>query len=114
MKTFLAVFIAILAVSWPAAAHEKALHGKKATQAAISTEERAFGREGDPKKVSRTIKVDMSDAMRFAPAELRIKRGETIRFAVSNSGKTMHELVLGTMQELKEHAELMKKYPGME
>ena len=26
----------------------------------------------------------------------------------------MHEMVLGTMQELKEHAELMKKHPGME
>ena len=26
----------------------------------------------------------------------------------------MHEIVLGTMKELKEHAELMKKHPGME
>jgi len=33
---------------------------------------------------------------------------------VKNSGKVMHEMVLGTMQELKEHAELMKKHPGME
>jgi uncharacterized cupredoxin-like copper-binding protein len=26
----------------------------------------------------------------------------------------MHEMVIGTMPELKEHAELMKKHPGME
>ena len=37
-----------------------------------------------------------------------------MRFIVKNSGKTMHEMVLGTMQELKEHAEVMKKHPGME
>ena len=75
--------------------------------------ETAFGRKGDAKKVSRTIDVDMSDAMRFAPAELTIKQGETIRFRVKNSGKVMHEMVLGTMQDLKAHAEMMKKQPGM-
>ena len=26
----------------------------------------------------------------------------------------MHEIVLGTLKELKEHAQLMKKHPGME
>jgi uncharacterized cupredoxin-like copper-binding protein len=26
----------------------------------------------------------------------------------------MHEMVLGTMEELKKHAELMRKHPGME
>ena len=26
----------------------------------------------------------------------------------------MHEFVLGTMKELKEHADMMKKHPGME
>jgi uncharacterized cupredoxin-like copper-binding protein len=95
-------------------AHEKAPHAKKASNRHISTEEKAFGREGDPRKVSRTIKVEMSDTMRFAPSQLEFKRGETVRFEVKNSGKTMHELVLGTMTELKEHAELMRKFPDME
>lgn len=88
-------------------------HGKKAT-APISTEEHAFGREGDPKQAKRTIAIDMNDAMRFVPAEITVRQGETVRFVVSNSGKLMHELVLGTMQELKEHGELMKKHPDME
>jgi uncharacterized cupredoxin-like copper-binding protein len=80
----------------------------------ISTEEHPFGREGDPKKAVRTIKIDMADTMRFSPAQLTVKQGDTIRFDVKNSGKVMHEFVLGTMKELKEHAELMRKHPGME
>jgi uncharacterized cupredoxin-like copper-binding protein len=32
----------------------------------------------------------------------------------SNGGKLNHESVLGTMADLKEHAELMKKFPTME
>ena len=111
MKIIVALLTAALA--GPAYAHGDSKHGKKAARA-ISTEETAFGREGDPKKASRTISVDMSDRMRFSPAELMVKRGETIRFRVKNSGKVMHEMVLGTMDELKKHAELMKKHPGME
>ncbi|HJY78857.1 MAG TPA: cupredoxin family protein [Burkholderiales bacterium] len=75
--------------------------------------EKAFGQKGDPKKVLRTIELDMSDAMRFAPAELAVKQGETVRFRLKNSGKVMHEMVLGTMEELKSHAETMRKDPGM-
>ena len=73
-----------------------------------------FGQPGDPRKATRTVKVDMSDAMRFTPGELSVKRGETVRFVVTNSGKQLHEMVLGTMKKLKEHADLMKKHPGME
>ena len=103
----------VLALAGAAHAHSEKPHAKKAARP-ISTEEMPFGREGDPKKASRTINVDMSDRMRFTPAELTIKRGETIRFRVKNSGQVMHEMVLGTMEELKEHAEMMKKHPGME
>jgi len=79
----------------------------------VSTEETAFGREGNPKKAARTVRVSMADTMRFTPSEVKIKRGETIRFVVRNSGKLMHEMVIGTMADLKQHAELMKKHPGM-
>ena len=73
-----------------------------------------FGKPGDPGKISRTIAVDMSDAMRFTPSNVKVKKGETIRFAVKNSGRLKHEMVLGTAKELREHAELMKKFPEME
>ena len=102
-----------LSLSGSAFAHGEKAHAPKEKKA-ISTEEKAFGREGDPKKATRTIKVDMSDKMRFSPETLEIKRGEIVRFEVKNSGKIMHEMVLGTMKELKEHAELMRKHPGME
>ena len=74
----------------------------------------AIGKPGVAAKVSRTIKVDMTDAMRFSASNIAVKRGETIRFVVSNSGKVKHEMVLGTEKELKEHYEVMKKNPEME
>jgi uncharacterized cupredoxin-like copper-binding protein len=74
----------------------------------------AIGQPGEAAKVTRTIRVDMADTMRFTPANIRVKQGETIRFVVRNSGQVKHEFVLGTEKELKEHYELMKKFPGME
>lgn len=113
MFTRFLIALAVAVFSAQAAAHGDAPHGKKQARP-ISTEETEFGREGDPKKVSRTVNVDMSDKMRFTPAELTIKQGETIRFRVKNSGKVMHEMVLGSMDELKKHAEMMRKHPEME
>ena len=71
------------------------------------------GKPGDPEKVSRTIRVLMSDDMKFTPARIAVRRGETIRFAATNAGKIKHEMVIGSMAELKQHAEMMRKMPGM-
>jgi uncharacterized cupredoxin-like copper-binding protein len=87
---------------------------KSAKPGMISAEEHSFGRQGDPAKVSRTVTVDMSDAMRFSPSEIRVKQGETIRFVAKNGGKVQHEMVLGNLEDLKAHGELMKKFPNME
>jgi uncharacterized cupredoxin-like copper-binding protein len=95
-------------------AHGAAAHAKPSASAPISTEEHAFGKQGNPKKVDRTITVDMTDSMRFHPSEITVKQGETVKFVVVNKGKIMHEMVLGTMEELKEHGEMMRKHPGME
>jgi uncharacterized cupredoxin-like copper-binding protein len=70
--------------------------------------EQPYGREGDARKVNRTIRVAMSDAMRYFPDQIRVKRGDTVRFALRNNGELPHEMVIGTMDELKKHAELMK------
>ena len=78
------------------------------------TEETPFGRAADPKKAKRTIRVNMSDDMRFTPAALAVKQGDVVRFVVANKGKVMHEMVLGTMDDLKKHAEMMRKHPEME
>ena len=74
----------------------------------------ALGKPGDAKKLSRTVAITMSDSMRFSPASVSAKKGETIRFVLKNEGKLKHEMVLGTIAELKEHAALMVKFPQME
>ena len=33
---------------------------------------------------------------------------------MTNRGAVLHELVIGTPKELAEHAEMMRKFPGME
>ena len=115
MKTMNALALAAMAAGMTGAfAHDDQTQAKHHKFDATKVEERAFGREGDPKKVTRTIKLDMTDAFRFTPSEITVKRGETVKFVVSNSGKQLHEMVLGTTEELKEHAELMKKFPEME
>ncbi len=103
------ILLAVLAT--PSAAHDPAHAQKPAAQPMVETD---FGRTGDPKRVSRTVRVDMADTMRFTPASLEVKRGDTVRFVVKNSGKQLHEMVLGTMQAFGEHAEMMRKHPGME
>ena len=114
MKYLTATITALLISTSPLAwAHGDAKH-PPAAKKAISTEEKTFGREGDPGKATRTVNVDMSDKMRFTPDSLTLKQGETVKFVVKNSGKIMHEFVLGTMSELKEHSALMQKFPGME
>lgn len=109
-----AVLLVGFALAGTAWSHGDTPKGKEAKSSAISTEEHSFGRQGDPKKVTRTVRIDMADTMRYTPAQIIVKRGETIRFEVNNGGKITHEIVFGSMNELKEHAELMRKYPGME
>lgn len=75
--------------------------------------ETSFGRPADAKKASRVVRVEMSDQMRFTPAQITVKQGEIVRFEPVNKGQVMHEMVLGTLDDLKKHAELMKKNPGM-
>lgn len=108
------VFAVLAWTASTAFAHGDPHTAKKPPYDASKVEERACGREGDPKRVTRTVKLDMTDAFRFTPADVTVKRGETVKFVVADSGKVLHEVVLGTTEELKAHAELMKKFPDME
>ena len=93
-------------------------HGDKPTASKSidysKAEAQPFGIAADPRKANRTITIDMNDTMRFTPSELKIRQGDTVRFVVRNKGKVLHEMVLGTMVDLKAHAQLMLKNPGME
>jgi uncharacterized cupredoxin-like copper-binding protein len=93
--------------------HDEKTHAGKGADYSTA-EDTPFGRAADPNKAKRTVRVEMIDQMRFVPAEVTVKRGEIVRFVPVNKGQVMHEMVLGTMDELKKHAEMMKKHPGME
>lgn len=73
-----------------------------------------YGMAGDTKMVTRTIKLSMNDNMRFTPEDLTIKQGETIKFVIANQGKILHEMVIGTIKGLQEHAEMMRQMPNMQ
>lgn len=94
-----------------AAGHAGAAHGHEASGGHGHAS--MMGEPGDPAKVSRTVMVDMADNMRFTPANIDVKVGETIRFFVKNSGQTTHEMVLGNLADLKAHAEMMRSMPNM-
>jgi uncharacterized cupredoxin-like copper-binding protein len=110
-----AVAVALAACGSVAAAHgnDDRAAAKKPFDAA-RVEDTAFGREGDPRKVGRIVRLGMSDALRYTPSSITVRRGETVRFIVHNEGKLLHEMILGTPQDLQAHAELMRKFPGME
>lgn len=106
-----ALLLALASITSLAVAHGDEEHKKAGP---VKMEQKDWGIAGNPKAVTRTIEIGMTDAMRFTPDKLEVRQGETIRFVHTNSGKVMHEFVLGTKKELDEHAALMKKFPGME
>lgn len=97
-------------------AHGEASAGAPAQHRAANLDplETSFGRTGNPVEVARTIEVRGNDEMRYRPSVITVRRNETVRLLVRNTGKLDHELVLGTLAQLQEHAELMRKHPGME
>ena len=108
------LLIALLAaplIALPAHAHGEKKHAAAAPAAAEQT---AWGIAGTPAQLIRTISIDMTDAMRFTPDQLTVKEGETVRFVVRNTGRMLHELVIGTPDELAKHAALMARFPNME
>ena len=113
--TAAAVFTATLALSATnlfAGGTDNHKHGDEA--AGYEHVMNEFGMYDPGMQATRTIEIDMSDQMRFTPDVINVKKGDVIKFTHKNSGQLMHEFVLGTPASLDEHAEMMKKFPGME
>lgn len=92
-------------------------HGDKsgpARRQPVLKEQKDWGVAGDARMATRTITLRMTDNMRFTPGHIDVQQGETVRLRLHNDGKILHELVIGTPQELSAHSELMLKHPGME
>jgi uncharacterized cupredoxin-like copper-binding protein len=112
MRRLLLAVIVVLA-SAPVLADEHSSHMSGPIAPARDAAEEAVGHEGDPAHVSRTVKVFMTDQMRFSPSEVAVRRGQTVRFVLINRGRLEHEFVLGTPKHLAQHAEMMKAHPQM-
>lgn len=82
------------------------------SQGAVSASR--IGQPGNPREVSRTISIAMSDNMRFTPDRIEVRSGETIRFVLKNQGQLRHELVLGEPEALRRHAAMMQMMPDMQ
>lgn len=108
---FIAI-IALLASGKASFGHENMAHTK--SPAPVIKEQKDWGIAGDAKAVRRTITIRMTDDMRFQPSRIEVREGDTVRLRAENNGKVLHEIVIGTKAELDQHAELMKKHPGME
>ena len=117
MKQIALIALAALLGAGAAQAHGDKDHAAKAGTAAparVEREQKPWGIAGDARNARRTIVIDMSDDMRFTPDRIEVRQGETVRFMVRNKGRMLHEIVLGTTQELDAHAALMRKFPNME
>ena len=114
MNTLTSALVATLiaGASTFAFAHSDSAHAKKS--APVKKDQKEWGIAGDAKTVTRTVTLNLSDSMRFTPDKIDVKQGDTIKFVIKNTGKVMHEMVIGTKKELDEHAALMVKFPGME
>jgi uncharacterized cupredoxin-like copper-binding protein len=70
------------------------------------------GHPGKPSDVDRTVRISAAD-VHFDRKRLDVAAGETVRFLVTNTGKTMHDFTLGTPEVQKAHrremAELMNQ-----
>jgi uncharacterized cupredoxin-like copper-binding protein len=76
--------------------------------------DKPHGRAGDSAKISRAVSLDMSDSARCSPEAFHVKRGETVKFVARNSGRQPQDFAMGTAPGLKEHAEMMRKFPQMQ
>lgn len=106
-----ALALTVLAAS--AQAHQGAGHPAR-HDAPVAKEQTAWGIAGDRGAARRTIDVAMTDNMRFTPDRIEVREGETVRLRVKNSGRMLHELVIGTRADLDAHAAMMRRHPGMD
>ncbi len=100
------------ALTVPARAHTDKPHAPGTGP--VRKEQKDWGIAGDPKSAKRSIEVAMADNMRFTPDRIDVRQGETVKFVARNTGKVMHEFVIGTKAENAKHAEMMVKFPTME
>ncbi|ACM40311.1 copper oxidase [Agrobacterium vitis] len=109
MKTLLTVvFTAFLATSALASGTHEGGHN-----AAM-----AVGEPGKKAEATQTIRVSMKETadgkMIFTPNTFKVRKGQTVVFAIKNAGELDHEFVLDQEEKVMEHKAVMEKSPDME
>jgi uncharacterized cupredoxin-like copper-binding protein len=107
-----ALLLVIVATACSKAAPTTDESAAPVTSVAPHDEEVTFGEPGESGTEDRVIEVTQLDEMRFDPASVQVKAGETIRFEVSNAGQTTHEFVLGDAAFQADHEEEMAAMGG--
>lgn len=93
---------------------EHEAHGEHGGHAAQTF---AVGEPGTAEGASRTVEIRITDAdgdMAFLPATLEVKRGEQIKFVLSNAGAVDHEFLIDTVANNAAHKEAMAADPEMQ
>lgn len=108
------IALALLLMYAPGVLAHGGSHKSNGDGVAQDAEQMPWGIAGTATQVVRTVQVSMGDDMQFSPRQMVVKQGETVRIQVHNTGKLLHEFVIGTPEENARHAELMIKFPGME
>ena len=72
------------------------------------------GAPAEASEADRTIEIDANDSLEFDPEAIEVEVGETVTFVVSNTGKAVHEFVLGDETYQEEHEEEMSGEDGGE
>lgn len=67
---------------------------------------------GDAAKVDRTVEIKSTDELKFDPATVSVKRGETVAFQVTNPTKVDHEFVVGDAKFQDDHEKEMRAMPA--
>ena len=113
MNTLLSMITWALLLALPTATLAHDSDRNTASQTSAAKVQTPWGIAADADAKARTIRVVMSDAMRFTPDRFTVRQGETIRLVVQNAGQMLHELVLGTREALDAHAAMMVQFPDM-
>lgn len=94
--------------------HAGAGHGSAgATPEAGHSEgmEMAFGRPGDPAKVTRTVTLEARE-IAFDKQSMEFKAGEIVRFVLVNKGEQDHELTIADPETQVQHRQMMAEMPA--
>jgi uncharacterized cupredoxin-like copper-binding protein len=81
-----------------------------AAHASSQAEWVAFGEPG--RAPGRTVAIAATE-MKFTPNDLVVAKGETIRFVVTNRGRSRHEFVIGDQAFQARHMQEMAAMPNM-